>query len=440
MAVTGISGGVPLMDFSEIGNLPQVYKQAQIERARQDTLKSLGSNPGPVDYGQGAKSLLSAGDFEGGMKLAQLADANSQRQFSQGIQERQTSLQERQAEKPTFGVVSQDQYGAPQHGFINPNTQKVSPYNPPAQVGVGGSGADMPTGDDYLKTLDPARANLVKGISEGRVPYPSGMLLKTPYGQWLQTALTQYKPDLTAQDYSTIAQTRKNYTSGPSFQEIKAINTAIGHAAKLYDVSEKLGGSDVMPGYLNPVIQGVKNNFPSIDPAFQGAKKDYDALSETLSTEISKALNGGTPHVADKEHWRQIFAGADGPTQRRAAIQSAMGILEARTTPLKTGYEQGMKSAAHPIDIVSPANQQTFERLLTGKNPNQPQQPSPASQAGGQAPQAPQGAGLTKDSVNAARSNPQATLDEARQAIASGKDRNAIVKRLKQIGIDPSGL
>lgn len=42
--------------------------------------------------------------------------------------------------------------------------------------------------------------------------------------------------------------------------------------------------------------------------------------------------------------------------------------------------------------------------------------------------------------ITAARSNPQATIAEAQQAIQGGADPNAVAQRLRQIGIDPAPL
>lgn len=292
-----------------------------------------------------------------------------------------------QSSKPTFGQIGEDEYGNKRYGFIDTAKSTATPFNPPPIPGQTGGQQATPgvTGEEYLKTLPQGRAETVKAIAEGREPFPTGQIMRTPYGQWLQSALSQYKPGLTAQDYQTIKRTREKYTSGAAADEIKAINTAVGHASKMFDVSEKMGGSDIAPGYVNPVIQGVKNNFPGVDPGFQESKKEYDALSETLATEVSKAINGGKPHVADKEHWRQVFSAADGPNQRRAAIKSAMEILEGRTTPLESGYSQGMLSASEPLQIFTPENKGRFERLLAGQNPNtkgeKPAEASPAAAA-----------------------------------------------------------
>lgn len=47
---------------------------------------------------------------------------------------------------------------------------------------------------------------------------------------------------------------------------------------------------------------------------------------------------------------------------------------------------------------------------------------------------------FSKDEVSAARSNPQQTINDAKAAIANGADRNAVINRLRQLGVNPSGL
>lgn len=82
--------GMPAMDFSPIGNLPNDIRQAKLFQQQQDlqqnrqrTLAELaqGGNIGDV-----AKKLFAVGDVEGGLSLAKLADAEAARQW-----QRQTS-------------------------------------------------------------------------------------------------------------------------------------------------------------------------------------------------------------------------------------------------------------------------------------------------------------------------------------------------------------
>lgn len=75
------------IDFSPLANLGNVYQKAQQDAARKQTLASLGQGGGGLDYGDAARKLLSIGDTQGAMSLAQLG--NNQRDFAFRQQEAQ---------------------------------------------------------------------------------------------------------------------------------------------------------------------------------------------------------------------------------------------------------------------------------------------------------------------------------------------------------------
>jgi hypothetical protein len=62
---------VPRVDFSSLGELPDVYRNARTQATREMTLANLGRD-GNVNYEAAAASLFQNGDFDGGLKLAQL--------------------------------------------------------------------------------------------------------------------------------------------------------------------------------------------------------------------------------------------------------------------------------------------------------------------------------------------------------------------------------
>src|SRR5688572_14354613 len=100
-------GGVPLLSFETLGNLPKTYRDGQkarreedIAEKRQQTLAGLGQG---ADLTETARRLFEAGDVQGGLSLAMLGNTIEQQKFNQGIANRQISLQERQAEdKPQY--------------------------------------------------------------------------------------------------------------------------------------------------------------------------------------------------------------------------------------------------------------------------------------------------------------------------------------------------
>lgn len=167
-----------------------------------------------------------------------------------------------QSSKPTFVPnASHDQYGNPLGGFVDATKGTVSligtngqPINPQATAaGPGGVNGDL-HGEDFLKTIDPGKAETVKGIAEGRIPYPSGFIMKTPYGQWLTQAVGQYEPGI---DANIIAQRRKMQTdiAASSPNSIGGIlsngKSAFEHLAELSDKAVGLGsmnGPDIPGG------------------------------------------------------------------------------------------------------------------------------------------------------------------------------------------------
>lgn len=294
--------------------------------------------------------------------------------------------------KPTWGKVATDAMGHDIMGFIDTNKGTVT--RPDGMPGTSSTGADPQydeNGKDegFLKTLDPITQAAVKGIVAGDVP-ASGRNM-----QQLLPLAARYQNGFTAQDYATRLKTRNAYLTGPQGQELKAVNTAIGHADALQKASDQLGGSDTMPALLNPIVQGTKNQFPQIDPNFQTAQKKWDATSETLATEVSKALNGGTPHVADKEHWRSILQGANGPTQRQAAISSIMDILQKRTEASAANYNQGMGTAREPISFIDPDKQPLFNKLTGQGDQTQAAAATPGTQAAQPTQSIPEGSTAT---------------------------------------------
>jgi hypothetical protein len=230
----------------------------------------------------------------------------------------------------------------------------------------GGGGMTIPTGPDgqpiqgqellsYLKKNQPVAAAGIEAIIRGDVNAGGRNLQKLlPLAALVDPSLHQF-------DYATRAKTSQFYKTGPGGMEAKAANTAIEHAGQLTKIDERLGGFDFGGHHVQGIVQAAREMY---DSDFQDAKREWDTKSETLATEVSKALNGGTPHVADKEHWRSILGAASTPTERKAAIRSVMEVIEGRKSAAEQNYQQGMGSAAGGFTFIDPKNQANYDRLL----------------------------------------------------------------------------
>jgi hypothetical protein len=109
--------------------------------------------------------------------------------------------------------------------------------------------------------------------------------------------------------------------------------------------------------------------------------------------------------------------------------------LETQRTIAENGLKRkanAMIAAGYKPDVIAKAYGLNLDTLgvSTNKNAVPPPQAS-----------APKTGGPNKEAVQAARANQAATLEEARAALkANPANRDIIVYRLKQVGIDPAGL
>ena len=95
-------------------------------------------------------------------------------------------------------------------------------------------------GDALLSRLDQPVAAQVKALAEGRMKFPAGFALKSPYWQNMVSLVSQYDPSFDSVNYNSRNKTRSDFTSGKSADNMAAINTAIQHLGKLSGDFEKL--------------------------------------------------------------------------------------------------------------------------------------------------------------------------------------------------------
>ena len=86
----------PLVDFSPLGQLPNAYFQGRAARREQDLFNARRdiAAGGPMDFGQMSRQLLAAGDLEGGLRVAGLAN----QQASLALQQEESTFNRRMRE------------------------------------------------------------------------------------------------------------------------------------------------------------------------------------------------------------------------------------------------------------------------------------------------------------------------------------------------------
>lgn len=118
--------GIPQLNFAPLAQIPQDRRQAQafadqqrLQRNREMTLADLAQGPPIADV---SRKLFAAGDVEGGLSLARLAEAQSQNAFQRNIAERNLRLHEQAADKPQV-AWKDDGSGNPVPYLVSPGGQ-----------------------------------------------------------------------------------------------------------------------------------------------------------------------------------------------------------------------------------------------------------------------------------------------------------------------------
>jgi len=219
-----------------------------------------------------------------------------------------------------------------------------------------------PTGKDALALLSPAIASQVQAIGEGRAVAPSGMMLRTPYGQAINQGLYQVYPDYDATKYAERNKVQQDFTSGKSADNVLALNTAISHLGRLSDSYDKLNNSS-MPLY-NSLVNSVGSALGNSNIQTNATSVDADAMA--VSHELASVFRRTGMSEGEINAWQDKINSNMAPAQKKAMIDQAVGLMQGRLEALSDRYNQGFSTQKTPLEMVSPEAQATITRLQGG--------------------------------------------------------------------------
>jgi len=299
-----------------------------------------------VNHDTGQASLLKGDDVMSPEALAQkkeLVKAGKEKDDSYSVQ-----------------PIGEDPYGNKVYGTINKSTGVATPITLP------GNSQNQPQqnvsdlhGAEFLATLDPQIAGQVKAIVEGRAPYPTGMFLKTPFGQKLATLVTQADPSFETGNATTRTKLRNEFsTGGPSSPAyaITAGNTAIGHLGELSDAAEGLNNSSI------PMVNSVYNNTAQ---AFGGGTNvtKFNNILGRFAEEATKFYRGTGGTEADVQRDIANLNAAQSPAQLRTAIAAQAKLMQSKIDALQDRWRTGMGPLVPDFPIVTGHSKQAMDRI-----------------------------------------------------------------------------
>jgi hypothetical protein len=354
----------PTVDFSPIGDLANVYNAARQKATREQVLSRLGQGDGPLDYGSAAKQLLAAGDTEGGLSLARLA-------------------QQQYLTSPDYITQSETAKAKVAEQFA-PKTTDIT----------------LPGGD---------KVTVQKGPTGYTVPTVQGMPAPTP-GTEVPAGVDpkEYRKRLADAHVTNQEDSVKSAKAAADFQPI------VDQAVAAYE--RAIASGAVGPITASPAGRAIGKYVTGSEA--EKARQDYDLARSALQARITAAQNKGEGAVSNFE--RQMYA-AQFPDLTSIEPDKQLQYLKQIQAQTRQTQQAGQ------IPALGQAPQ-------VGAVMNRPSIPN-----GNQTPANPN-AWRTKETITAARANPQGALAEAKAAIDAGADPAVVIQRLRQVGIDPSPL
>ncbi len=221
--------------------------------------------------------------------------------------------------------------------------------------GAGPGGGGGLRGDEFLQTLNPQAAAQVKALAEGRMQFPAGFALKSPYWQQMISAVSQYDPSFDAVNYNARANTRKDFTSGKAAQNLNAFNTVLGHLDSLVTAGEALNNTSY------PLVNKAKNY--GLEATGDARPKAFDANKKAVVDELVRAWRGVGGNETDIKSWSDVISNAASPEQLRGVSRQISDLLRSKIDAMGEQYSQGMGTTKSGIQLLTPHSQEVLKRI-----------------------------------------------------------------------------
>jgi hypothetical protein len=222
--------------------------------------------------------------------------------------------------------------------------------------GVDETGLPDLQGEELLKALPGGEAQTVKALAEGRMAFPTGAALRSPYWSRMLQAVSRYDPTFDAVNYQSRAATRKDFTSGASAKNLSSFNTAIGHLDALDHAIAGLGN------YASPVNNWLAHRLANVTGTDQRLAR-FEAAKNAVADELTRAFRGSGGALADVEGWKHQLDSAKNPETLHATVQTMVDLLHSRIEALGEQYNQGMGTTKAPLELLTPKAAKTMARL-----------------------------------------------------------------------------
>jgi len=237
-----------------------------------------------------------------------------------------------------------------------------------AETGMLGAtpGAGAPagaSGESVLSGIDPGTAQIVRQLTQYKIPLPSGFALRSPYWQRILALATQYDPSFDATQYNVRLKLRQDFASGKAAQNIRSLNTAVAHLGTLKTAADALSNTRFQD------VNAVKN---AIDVRTGGGKVTaFRNAATAVESELAAVFKGMGASDQEIKAWRNGINENQSPEQLKDNISTVIELLDGRLQALSNQYEQGL-GKPKDFQILSPKSRQILQSIGADVNNLEP--------------------------------------------------------------------
>lgn len=198
---------------------------------------------------------------------------------------------------------------------------------------LGYRGDPTKTGPEYMATLPPGRADLIKQYGEYRKAPPEG---NSANALQLKTDIARAYPDYDAKNWLQYKKAITDFSAGgQSGKNVVSLTTAIGHMGTMFDLYRALGSGSVP--LANAVMNAAKR------ATGDTSITNLDAARQALADELKRVFTVvGVGTEADRKGWFDILSAAKTPEQANGVLRTMSKLLESRVGALQKEWtDQG---------------------------------------------------------------------------------------------------
>lgn len=214
-----------------------------------------------------------------------------------------------------------------------------------------------------LKQQNPGYAAQLQMYADGR----GGKLSNTnrsPRNQQMIQDLAFLYPGIDVDNINQRVDTLKDFSSGKTSQQVKSLNTALGHLDTISNISGKLTSNKGWP-ITNSLVQGAEGATGTGDAV---TLKQFNFTKQALSDEIATMLKGSAGTDKGMEGIANQIHSADTPEILQGVVKNAVDLIKSRLNAVQdqwgnTYNSPGDLQGPGGKPIISPASQKIINRL-----------------------------------------------------------------------------